>query len=59
MRGGSTDIQLLSDFTVSQGIVKPQAECGDDLGSADVRRVSVHGSVHVRESVHGRKHCEK
>lgn len=59
MRGGSADVQLLSDFPVSQGVVKPQAECSSDPGSTGVRRVSVHGSVHVRESVRGRKHGQK
>ena len=59
MRSGSADIQLLSDFTVGQGVVKPQAECSGDPGATGVRRVSVHGSVHVRESVHGRKHGQK
>lgn len=59
MRSGSADVQLHSDFTVGQGVVKPHAECCSDPGAADVRRVSVHGSVHVRESVHGRKHGQK
>lgn len=55
MRGGINDVQLLCDFTVSQGIIKLQAECGDDPGSTDVRRASVHSSAHVRDSVQGRK----
>jgi hypothetical protein len=59
MRSGRTDVQLLSDFKVSQSVVKPQAECSNNPGSTGVRRVSVHGSVHVRESAHGRKHGQK
>lgn len=59
MRSLSADVQMLSDFTVGQGGVEPHAECSSDPGVTDVRRVSAHGSVHVRESVHGRKHVKK
>lgn len=48
MRSLSADVQMLSDFTVGQGGVEPHAECSSDSGVTDVRRVSAHGSVHVR-----------
>ena len=59
MRGGSTDVQLFSDFTISPGIVEPQAEYSSESGPSGIWRITVHGSVHVRESVHGRKHQQK
>ncbi|WP_210454702.1 hypothetical protein, partial [Pantoea ananatis] len=59
MPSGIADFQLLSDFTVGQGVVKPQAEFSGDPGSTGLKRVSVHGNVRVRESVHGVKYEQK